>query len=237
MSNAGVWGQENPLQGIDLEQHNDILVSWCHSLTKVACCLPESIGRLGKNSPTGSGGAHWRRMMLSGLRAAMLNLKGAGCQTIYVDGSFVTSKEVPNDYDACWNEAGVDPTTLDRVLLMTSIPGRDIQKARYLGEFLPRVRNGRGGRIIVSGVLSEGQGDRETKRGCRHGLGRVAMIKNERQYRITKAQVARFGEARDTLSRRPNPNGPAPANREGARGCGQRPVWRRWRTSYASTNR
>ena len=33
------------------------------------------------------------------------------------------------------------------------------------------------------------------------------MIKNERQYRITKAQVARFGEARDTLSRRPNPNG------------------------------
>ena len=31
------------------------------------------------------------------------------------------------------------------------------------------------------------------------------MIKNERQYRITKAQVARFAEARDTLNRRPNP--------------------------------
>ena len=33
------------------------------------------------------------------------------------------------------------------------------------------------------------------------------MIKNERQYKITKAQVARFAKARDTLSRRPNPNG------------------------------
>ena len=75
--------------------------------------------------------------MLDGLRTAVLNLKGAGCQTVYVDGSFVTSKETPNDFDACWNEAGVDPENLDRTLLMTSIPGRDVQKARYLGEFFP----------------------------------------------------------------------------------------------------
>ena len=32
------------------------------------------------------------------------------------------------------------------------------------------------------------------------------MIKNERQYRITRAQVARFAQARDTLSQHPNPN-------------------------------
>ena len=33
------------------------------------------------------------------------------------------------------------------------------------------------------------------------------MIKNERQYRITKAQAARFAKALETLRQRPNPNG------------------------------
>ena len=66
----------------------------------------------------------------------MDNLKSAGCQTVYIDGSFVTGKEVPNDFDACWEEAGVDPTVLDPVLL-TFDPGRLTQKAKYLGELFP----------------------------------------------------------------------------------------------------
>ena len=66
----------------------------------------------------------------------MDNLKAADCQTVYIDGSFVTSKEVPNDFDACWEEAGVDPITLDPVLL-TFDPGRVTQKAKYLGELFP----------------------------------------------------------------------------------------------------
>ena len=56
--------------------------------------------------------------------------------TVYVNGSFVTNKEVPNDFDACWEEAGVDPTVLDPVLL-TFDPGRVTQKANYLGELFP----------------------------------------------------------------------------------------------------
>ena len=55
----------------------------------------------------------WRQRLLTGLGAVLENLKAAGCRTIYVDGSFVTSKELPNDYDACWEEAGVDPEALD----------------------------------------------------------------------------------------------------------------------------
>ncbi len=66
----------------------------------------------------------------------MANLAGAGCGVVYIDGSFVTSKEVPNDYDACWEEAGVDPTALDPVLL-TFDPGRVTQKAKYMGELFP----------------------------------------------------------------------------------------------------
>ncbi len=66
----------------------------------------------------------------------MENLKNAGCPIVYVNGSFVTAKEVPNDFDACWEETGVDPTVLDPVLL-TFDPGRVTQKAKYLGELFP----------------------------------------------------------------------------------------------------
>ena len=73
---------------------------------------------------------------MTGLRAAQANLKYAGCRTVYINGSFVTSKDLPNDYDACWEEAGVDPATLDSVLL-TFDPGRTTQKAKYMGELFP----------------------------------------------------------------------------------------------------
>ena len=45
----------------------------------------------------------------------------------------MTSKDLPNDYDACWEEPDVDPTALDPVLL-TFDPGRVTQKAKYMGE-------------------------------------------------------------------------------------------------------
>ena len=73
---------------------------------------------------------------MAGLSAAVENLKSAGCQIVYVNGSFVTNKAVPNDFDACWEEAGVDPTILDPVLL-TFDSGRVTQKAKYLGELFP----------------------------------------------------------------------------------------------------
>lgn len=71
----------------------------------------------------------WRRTLLAGLRLALENLRDAGCRTAYIDGSFVTDKEHPNDFDACWEEAEVEPFLLD--------PGRATQKARYLGELFP----------------------------------------------------------------------------------------------------
>ena len=82
------------------------------------------------------GTSSWRLRLAAGVKAAIENLKSAGCQTVYVDGSFVTAKEVPNDFDACWEEVGVDPLALDPVLL-TFDPGRTTQKAKYLGELFP----------------------------------------------------------------------------------------------------
>jgi hypothetical protein len=82
------------------------------------------------------GTSSWRLRLADGIRAAIENLKNAGCLTVYVDGSFVTAKEVPNDFDACWDETGVDPLALDPVLLIFD-PGRATQKAKYLGELFP----------------------------------------------------------------------------------------------------
>ena len=81
------------------------------------------------------GSTPWRRHLLAGLEMAMESLRRAGCRTVYIDGSFVTSKE-PNDFDACWEEAGVAPELLDPVLLRFD-GGRAEQKGRYLGELFP----------------------------------------------------------------------------------------------------
>ena len=92
------------------------------------------------------GATPWRRRLLIGLRAALANLRSAGCQTAYLDGSFVSSKSDPNDFDACWEEAGVDLDKLDSVLL-TFAGGRAAQKAKYGGELFPAsaIVGGRGG--------------------------------------------------------------------------------------------
>ena len=82
------------------------------------------------------GATWWRRRLLAGLQAALQNLRGAGCLTVYVDGSFVSSKSEPGDFDACWELAGVDLERVDPVLL-TFDDRRAAQKAKYGGELFP----------------------------------------------------------------------------------------------------
>jgi hypothetical protein len=82
------------------------------------------------------GGTLHRRKLLSGLQMAARNLKSAGCKRIFVNGSFITSKQQPNDFDALWDIDGVDPEKLDPVFLDFS-ERRTAQKAKYFGEFFP----------------------------------------------------------------------------------------------------
>lgn len=77
-----------------------------------------------------------RRAQFQGLVAALLNLRGAGCVRVFLDGSYVTAKPRPGDFDACWDPGGVNPAFLDPVLL-TFDDHRAAQKAKYLGEFFP----------------------------------------------------------------------------------------------------
>lgn len=102
----------------------------------------------GGNLPPGIHDATWeeivdrfgfttrRQELLIGLRDALLSLRDAGCRRAYLDGSFVTTKEEPGDFDACWEVAGVDAARLNRVLL-TFADARRAQKERFGGELFP----------------------------------------------------------------------------------------------------
>lgn len=79
-----------------------------------------------------------RRQLLDGLAEAVELLAAAGCRRVWLNGSFVTAKEEPGDFDACWDTTGVDLAALDPVLMDFSA-GREAQKARFGGELLPNV--------------------------------------------------------------------------------------------------
>ena len=74
-----------------------------------------------------------RKRLLVGLREALLALRRAGCRTVYIDGSFVTAKENPGDFDGCWDPKGVSLEKLDPVFLDFSNK-RAPQKANDGGE-------------------------------------------------------------------------------------------------------
>ena len=78
----------------------------------------------------------YRRKLLAGLEKALASLKAAGCHRAYVDGSFVTAKPLPRDFDGCWEEDDVDPDKLHPALLMFE-DQRAVQKATFGGEMFP----------------------------------------------------------------------------------------------------
>jgi hypothetical protein len=77
-----------------------------------------------------------RRRIYAGFVDGCGRLRIAGCRTVWVDGSFVSAKPRPRDFDACWDPTGVDPTILDPVFLQFA-DGRAAQKAKFKGEFFP----------------------------------------------------------------------------------------------------
>lgn len=77
-----------------------------------------------------------RKRLIEGLKEALRSLVEAGCRTVYINGSFVTSKDLPGDFDGCWDPDGVDGDRLDPVLLDFG-DRRAAQKARYGGELFP----------------------------------------------------------------------------------------------------
>ena len=109
-----------------------------------------------------------RRRLFDGFRRAAEALRGAGCRTIYLDGSFVTGKPNPGDFDACWDDAGVDDGRLDPVLLDFS-NRRRAQKQKYHGELFPAGAAAAPGSVFIDFL----QTDRHT--GRRKGIVRIRL--------------------------------------------------------------
>ena len=80
--------------------------------------------------------------------AVVRALRDAGCGRAWINGSFVTEKEDPNDFDVCWEPAGVDPNLLDPALLDV-LPPRVAQHVKYGGDILPNVVEGQSGSLFV----------------------------------------------------------------------------------------
>lgn len=85
------------------------------------------------------GSNYHRNKIIGGLKIGMAELKDCGCKKIYIDGSFVTKKEYPGDFDACWDESGVDLLRLksEYGTIINFDNHRKAQKERYFGEFFP----------------------------------------------------------------------------------------------------
>ena len=70
-----------------------------------------------------------RKLLMRRLHEAARNFELSGVRTIWVNGSFVTDKEQPNDIDGCWEYTqSVNAETLDTVFLQ---PSRKAMKEKY----------------------------------------------------------------------------------------------------------
>jgi hypothetical protein len=113
-----------------------------------------SLDPVSGNLPPGDHDATWdeletrygwnehRRQLLSGMRDAVRALAECGCTRAWIDGSFVTDKDLPGDLDACWEHSGVDLRRLQsrHPFLLDFSLGRARQKVFYRGElFLAHV--------------------------------------------------------------------------------------------------
>ena len=77
-----------------------------------------------------------RRALLDGLHDALALLAEARCTKVWLNGSFVTAKDEPGDFDAVWAEEGVDEERVDPIFYEFA-HGRRAQKLRFGGELFP----------------------------------------------------------------------------------------------------
>lgn len=79
-----------------------------------------------------------RIKLFNGLKSLAQELKRAGCETLYVDGSFITRKLEPGDFDACWEPFVQMNTGTNILLTQDSLSARIWRKQNYLGDIFPR---------------------------------------------------------------------------------------------------
>ncbi|MEJ7618649.1 MAG: hypothetical protein WKF30_17150 [Pyrinomonadaceae bacterium] len=80
-----------------------------------------------------------RAELLEGLLRAVSYLRQARCPTIYIGGSFATTKFAPRDLDVVWQSETTDWRYLAQIapVFFEMTPGNPRQKRLFGGEFFP----------------------------------------------------------------------------------------------------
>ncbi len=77
-----------------------------------------------------------KRWLMQGLKAAAANLGNANVRKLWIDGSFITDKENPNDIDGVWEtNQKIDLNVLDPIFL----GNRKTMQKKYGVDFFPDV--------------------------------------------------------------------------------------------------
>lgn len=78
-----------------------------------------------------------RVALIARAHEALVHLAEAGCAAVLVGGSFVTTKDAPEDLDLLWAPEGVDPDALHPAFLDMS--ARPALKARFGVDIFPAI--------------------------------------------------------------------------------------------------
>ncbi len=82
------------------------------------------------------GGTPKRRVLIQKLRLGLENLRDAGCPFVLLDGSFISTKPIPNDVDGCWEYSPqMDLAVIDQAFIRLTATDRAALKARYGMDF------------------------------------------------------------------------------------------------------
>jgi hypothetical protein len=76
-----------------------------------------------------------RKELFTGLARVITILREAKCWEIHLDGSYITTKEEPTDYDLCFEPTGLEKTE-ELFALLSQKEGR---KTEYLGDIFARL--------------------------------------------------------------------------------------------------
>lgn len=81
----------------------------------------------------------WRSKFKQGLMQLISDLNSIGVSIIYIDGSFVTNKRLPNDMDICWEDIGIDYPAAQKMhpILFDWTPPRTKQQLKYGADVFP----------------------------------------------------------------------------------------------------
>lgn len=110
-----------------------------------------------------------RRKLLSAMKTLITYCKYLQCDVLYIDGSFVSTKISPADYDACWDTTATDKEPIMNAVEQSSLNSdSESQKEEFGGEIYP---------AFVKAPLNHGMTILEYFQTIKDGEGKKGIIK------------------------------------------------------------